>query len=734
MMPPSLIRLLLTLLLFIGTSIGGSAQSVCYDDKAISTDPARASNPEFPAKRNIDPVLFDWMSDHYRLKVDFLRDSTVRSPFFDYGTSDFVFSTHRAAEHGWELVKQEMGIPFDSPTAPFVSSINVPVLILYNRYTAVLRVFFYFDTGDRNFPAADRLRLWVRFNMPPGSITPSTLDLATSTRTEPVRPLDRFVPEPFFARISAFYWSRPQWVYADFPMMYDPCTCISAATFSIGLDYVDEPNIFRTTTGWEQVYSPFSSDRLEISHEANVALGTRPMANAPSLATWSFQSPLHLRTIARGTFTRARQVDSSLPADLQLRFSEGWNQRTIALDSVTRRMQRPGFLETPLADDPYVTGAVENMAYLTAMGVRQKNRQEWLSEPMAITSSDEYVSTYSIASTPREVSVHVPGSFHDRPEESPDVYPYYNEPLGIFNLLTTPTVLAFRTSNAVAPATDTVMLRVDKVPEYAVNVAAGFDPAHVDVQAALVLESDTPLIGEGSTLLAGNPDVEIVSDRMIRTRYVPIGCLPNVTASFSRTLWGPVASGTVGSFPSLSGLRATIRIVARLVIRDKPADVHNVLFVARYPVQVVPVGASERHRVAHAGVSAECAAAGAPVGRPRIEAFCASQAYLQGRRSGEQPSETEAGFPLPEPLATLSVRPNPAIDYIVVRCMVSTDGPATFTIMDALGQQHITIQHEVRGGVLLDAPIDVGSLAPGWYTLQVASGITRQSIPISIQR
>lgn len=38
------------------------------------------------------------------------------------------------------------------------------------------------------------------------------------------------------------------------------------------------------------------------------------------------------------------------------------------------------------------------------------------------------------------------------------------------------------------------MPRVEDVPEFAVNVAAGFDSVQADVQAALVLESDTPHI------------------------------------------------------------------------------------------------------------------------------------------------------------------------------------------------------------------------------------------------
>lgn len=164
---------------------------------------------------------------------------------------------------------------------------------------------------------------------------------------------------------------------------------------------------------------------------------------------------------------------------------------------------------------------------------------------------------------------------------------------------------------------------------------------------------------------------------------------------------------SIANWPS-----SRIRIVACLVIRGKPTDVHNVLFVARYPVQVVTVGSCELHRVAHVGVPADCAAAGVPVGRPRIEAFCSSQAYLQVHRSGEQPTETERGFSNTEPLATLAARLNPAIDCIEVRCLVSTDGPATFTIMDALRQQHITIQHEVRSGVRLDVPVNVGWLNP----------------------
>ncbi len=214
---------LLTLIL-LGSSLAVLGQECVETPNGVSTD------PDNPQNANCNDVLFlndfDWRATNYDIGV-----GTVPSPFennaavdisylWDAGTYPFSARDYEP-EDGWELIRFQPGA--DS------------YLVLYNKYTSILRVLFLITQTQDNY---DFVSAELKFDPPAtngGAVT--ALLHPTSGRSQP---LDR-TSTGATKSVVQYTNNDNLFMHTDIPVEYDPCTCVGeATTLSIKFKQVNE--------------------------------------------------------------------------------------------------------------------------------------------------------------------------------------------------------------------------------------------------------------------------------------------------------------------------------------------------------------------------------------------------------------------------------------------------------------------------------------------------------------
>lgn len=171
---------------------------------------------------------FDWTSEFYQTIVEEPGEDCgprwVESPFYDeqgqLNTQHFggQITKDFAPEMGWELVKVNFGEPGNGTTEPCDPN-NTPSLILYNRYTATLRCFHLIPFATVVGNSYNKAYIQLKFGGGSGEV---------SAALEYIRPgffaLDNFTKGEIARGLNTFSNGNDLWLYADFPINYDPCT------------------------------------------------------------------------------------------------------------------------------------------------------------------------------------------------------------------------------------------------------------------------------------------------------------------------------------------------------------------------------------------------------------------------------------------------------------------------------------------------------------------------------
>lgn len=119
----------------------------------ISTNPDSPTNPLCPDKLN----TFDWRTDKYYdpFYLESESDTTLPSPFYNSGNGAIteIWNTNVydgkdfEVEDGWELVVDGM-----TKIQGNQESSQIAYFVLYNKFTAILRVFgVHFDIKDNDY-------------------------------------------------------------------------------------------------------------------------------------------------------------------------------------------------------------------------------------------------------------------------------------------------------------------------------------------------------------------------------------------------------------------------------------------------------------------------------------------------------------------------------------------------------------------------------------------------------
>lgn len=191
----------------------------CGEPNGISTHPETPVNEDCSTQIN----TFDWRSEVY--DVPYYMGANVNgqlnSPFFESNNiavpelwDVFSFDAQdMLPEDGWELISN--GITEAANLTP-LNSREIAYLVLYNKFTATLRVLAaHHDIGQNDY-----MVVYLEF-VPENELT----GLLSPTH-QIAQPLDESSIWQVHTNAKIPSSSPRYFFYADFPMAYDPCTCI----------------------------------------------------------------------------------------------------------------------------------------------------------------------------------------------------------------------------------------------------------------------------------------------------------------------------------------------------------------------------------------------------------------------------------------------------------------------------------------------------------------------------
>ena len=186
---------------------------------------------------------------------------TMDSPFYDVQNLNVQKLADKTdqnkdfkPEDGWELLKVDLGTPTMASRKPYA--------IFYNKYTARLRTFFlvtqlYSEVGTTDTQKGGIIKVGFINGDAPFAYQSNLL----TAYTAPILPLDQFKRDIIINTPNLFRSTLPYWLYADVPVMYDPCTCQNKGKLYIHAELINTAQVDITIKSLPY-QSPVKSDAV----------------------------------------------------------------------------------------------------------------------------------------------------------------------------------------------------------------------------------------------------------------------------------------------------------------------------------------------------------------------------------------------------------------------------------------------------------------------------------------
>lgn len=587
---------------------------------------------------------------------------------------------------GWELIRRDLG--YDDAGNP--AKTTNPTLILYNRYTGMLRVFVAVGDLLSSYQFAEiKLYFGRTATYKAGTLNrQSALGVALED-TEPSI-------NPGFIAIARYLNGRSKWFVADFPMDYDPCICQFDSRLVVDVSLISQADVklIGKTTG------------TLITTAANGGTGTEMDKGIP------FIRKVNSTLEAGGkTYDNIDKFTNNLAGENP--------NKAGALGLFGAELKKGGFLRTGLSALPWIGEAVSLLDFFMGGG-KDAGPQPVSLQPMAIDMSTTTTGTITAASLYTTVPFHNPGN---RISVSlPENIPFYNEAMGVFSLLRRPTVQTAFSQTLLADRTSRLdfKYRLAEDLSYVINPASGLEVQ--DFQVALVSEAISPnsyapsgFTFTESPVVQPTPDANgnPIYNNAYRTGYFDAACIKNRTFTI-----------TTSSSPSAANYYRTKSLTLKVILNLRPiggsSTRQNVLFVARYPVNTVSLGETlPIIPTATCGVLPQADLAS-------IRAVCDGTKYKTAivlARPSHSDVATTAGI-RKQDANQLQAFPNPATGSVRLSYQVLQPGRARLTLSDGLGRLVRTVLDQEQATVgTFETSAGLGGLQAGVYycTLHTAS-------------
>ena len=491
---------LLAFIICIGTIKQSSAQCLF---KGITTDPLAPVNTELPSNKNL---YFNWTQQYYRNNSSCQPNSQIESPFYKIDNLEALrASKDMLPIDGWELIRREFGYTDANTLKP--EPPQHTYFILYNKFTGVLRILLKVCRGIDYNGAKITLKFDATSSWQTGLLS-LTDGVAKSLGTT-------HVANPAAQSVSVYVNDDTKWFYADFPMAYDACTCQYASKLNIISNLIASSTI-----------------DLQGSITGKITSITNGTGTVATDGKYSFKD------FVSGTEKFSKVYDNVDAMTTQSKkitdalFGATSSQST-ALTTFQTALKSNTFLKAGLAAVPWLKSAVSLFDIFTGGGKASVQPVQIM--PLAVNLAVKLNGSITTSNQYHNIIFSTPGSLNAK--NDPSVYPFYNEVLGVFNLLNVPT---FTDNYSVMTSGSFVTgyrhtLKLKGPIKYTINPASG-----LVLQDAQIAYEAIPLVatvtGEPTTLpvnfasnsltIAESKDA-VTGHFAYRTEYLNVNCLGN---------------------------------------------------------------------------------------------------------------------------------------------------------------------------------------------------------------
>jgi Secretion system C-terminal sorting domain len=572
-------------------------------------------------------------------------------------------------EDGWELIRRDFGYTDLNILKPEVPEHTY--FILYNKYTGVLRVLLKTCRGaDYN-----GMKISIKFDATTIFQT-ALLDLTTSTRA-----LDStHLKNPVGQSAAVFVNDRTKWFYGDFPMNYDACACKYKSKLNIISQLIQNSVI-----------------NLEGSINGTITTIANGQGSVNSSGAFSFKDFVNGADKFKKGYasvdnfiTETKTVASTIPNSAAV---------TNALTSLQTGLKDNQFLKTGLAAVPWLKTAAGLLDFFSGGG--STNPQTVQLMPMAVNLSVRLNGTMKTSNQYHNIIFTNPGSLDA--QNDPDIYPFYNEVLGVFNLLNTPTFrYTFKRVRTGSPRDgftyeDKLTYQMKSPVKWVLNPSAGLTLQ--DGQVAFVTlsgNSATPpsSIGEGYDFLEGK-DAE-TGLWQYRTEYVPMSCLSN-NFSFEFDRYQP---------PFF------MKFILNFKRVNNPAA-QNVLLITKFPVKIE--GTTDVLTTLEFNPTSCLGGYLSQATSTEINTFCNSTTYTNNRENRVALASQNDSLIRKE---SITIYPNPVSNTLNINGVTNNDRIKNIVIFDIVGKKRLEISSDILGPFFKS--IDVGKLSNGTYLIKLS--------------
>ncbi len=429
--------------------------------------------------------------------------------------------------------------------------------------------------------------------------------------------MDHFYDYQKLVSVSYYDNNPNRWLYADFQMVYDPCTCFYQSELNIDVDLIEKAQVDITGKIEGKLFDILSNNQGSGIEEdrGKKSFGIDDVGSVSKKAYQTFKSINSFSSDVQKSLdgTKRQEAEDISGEDLSnlneselddyiydyiqlentnytdmLKMKNRISEQKTSVDKLAGKLAEWDFLRDALKAAPFIGSAVTVLDYFVGGG-QKKNAQTVRLSPTGIDAVINLDGTIKIDAPYDNIKINTPGC-----DNSNLIYantPIYDQVLGTFNLLKTP-VIEYYNKRRLDVWTEPPVLVQDDLRymlhndiEYVANPAAGFNMEEIEILASFIFEFDHQFIGYQP--LTENLDNLIIQEDLstFRTQYVPLECLSEVRAMFVSDYYYYMGNDYAPFYFQTPVPDVYLKLLVNFTRNDVDNNTQNVLFVGRYPVE-----------------------------------------------------------------------------------------------------------------------------------------------------
>ncbi|TAE72625.1 MAG: T9SS C-terminal target domain-containing protein [Bacteroidetes bacterium] len=454
------------------------------------------------------------------------------------------------SEDGWLLLYKEIGTS--------TTGHERPLFVFYNKNKAIMRVFWLLGTRPETY---NKVQVELGYN---GVTYRSNL---LSAYQMPLPALEKGMKSDATLKVANMYINQnysPYWTYAEFPMIYDPCGC----EYETGHIYLTLKGIKTYDINLTIKSQPYSS----------------PSQNATPKAENGFMDFFTEASKVYKVTTGLAGTIGELNGGIKKTFGESVSLLTNAQSDLNTFGSWLNLI-------PQVGGVVNSFISIVDYFSGGGNQKKQATAPTQIVIMNDLVGTGTMTTELPlwQTSIQTPGAKHISTTSN---MPYYDNPLGIMNIVNTPKVQWTVGSPNIA----TYKVKISNDIKFVVNPYLNIDLSKSEIKMSLEVDIKGDYFSDmNHTLYSNGPYVGTNMDRVGRTTngryllssaYNPINCdVKQKEWYIAYTNLPPPYSSDPYVIKNRADPKLSLKIVARLKKYGSNDPATDIVYIAKYAVE-----------------------------------------------------------------------------------------------------------------------------------------------------